>query len=67
MTRLRTQAGQPIVFLFDEHHTTPACIQQNIQNAEELINKAGVKTLGVESHVLGAAAARDLTGASRWS
>jgi len=49
-------AGAPIVFLFDEHHTTPDCIQENIQNAQTLIDRARVTRLYVESHAAGHAA-----------
>lgn len=43
----------PIVFLIDENHGSPECIQQNIANAKELLSKAGVMLVGVESHAGG--------------
>jgi len=52
VTELQT-AGKPVLFLIDEHHTTPDCITQNIANLTELVAKAGVKLIGVESHMLG--------------
>jgi hypothetical protein len=56
LTKVRIVAGAPIVFLFDEHHTTPQCITENIQNAQTLIDDAGVTRLYVESHLAGQAA-----------
>ena len=56
LTKARIVAGAPIVFLFDEHHTTPQCIVESIQNAQTLIDHAGVMRLYVESHAAGQAA-----------
>lgn len=53
LTKVRIIAGAPIAFLFDEHHTTPQCIAENIQNAQTLIDNANVTRLYVESHVAG--------------
>lgn len=40
----------PIVFLLDEKHNDDESIKRNIANAIELIEKANVKIVGVESH-----------------
>jgi hypothetical protein len=56
LTELRIVPGARIVFLFDEHHTTAQCIAENIQNAQILIDDAGVNRLYVESHAAGQAA-----------
>ena len=48
--------GMPVLFLIEEHHTTPECIAQNIANLTQLVANADVKLIGVESHVLGDAA-----------
>ena len=56
LTKVRIVAGAPIAFLFDEHHTTSQCIAENIQNAQTLIDNAGVGRLYVESHAAGQAA-----------
>lgn len=42
--------GLPIVFLFDEEHNNDKCAENNIANAIELILKAKVEVIGVESH-----------------
>jgi hypothetical protein len=42
LTKLRVIAGAGVVFLFDDYHTTPQCIAENIQNTDELIANAGV-------------------------
>ena len=42
--------GTPILFLLQEHHATLATIQENIDNAQELINTANVDLIGAESH-----------------
>ncbi|MCU0359455.1 MAG: hypothetical protein MUF75_01860 [Bacteroidia bacterium] len=50
LTFLRTEENLPIVFLFDEHHgNLNSCIEKNIANAIELIVKAKVVLVGVES------------------
>lgn len=50
LTFLRTEENLPIVFLVDEHHGNPnSCIEKNIANAFELIEKAKVVLVGVES------------------
>jgi len=58
LTKVRIVAGAPILFMLDEHHTTPACIKQNIQNTQVLINGADVQALYVESHKAGEAASQ---------
>ncbi len=50
LTILQAVPGAPAVFLFDEHHTTPECIEQNIANGEALISVLGSPMIGVESH-----------------
>lgn len=40
----------PIVFLLNENHSIPDCIQQNVANARELVRNANVTLVGVESH-----------------
>ena|GEM_PF-4719660 len=55
-TKLRVVPGARIVFLFDEHHLTPQCIAENIQNAQILIDNVDVNYLYVESHAAGQAA-----------
>lgn len=46
---LRTELF-PTVFLIDEEHHNKECIENNIKNANELIAKANVEIIGVESH-----------------
>lgn len=47
---LSEEIGLPTVFLFDEHHENlNSCIDKNIENAKELINKGDVVIVGVES------------------
>jgi hypothetical protein len=48
LTVLRIVAGAPTVFLVDEYHEAPACIEQNIVNALILIPRAGIDVVGVE-------------------
>jgi len=48
ITILRVVDGVPVVFLIDEHHETPACIDQNILNALIIIPRAGIDLVGVE-------------------
>lgn len=43
----------PVIFLIDENHGSDACIKQNLANAREMIEKAAVKLIGVESHAGG--------------
>jgi hypothetical protein len=51
---LRAEKGLPIVFLFDEHHgDLNSCIDKNIENAIELIDKGNIVIVGVESHTGG--------------
>lgn len=45
--------GVPVVFLIDENHGSGDCIKQNLAIARELIEKATVKLIGVESHAGG--------------
>lgn len=48
---LLEENGLPVVFLIDEHHgNLNGCIDSNIKNAIELIDKANVVLVGVESH-----------------
>jgi hypothetical protein len=47
---LRQVGGVPVVFLIDEHHTTPECIAQNIQNAQNILSGCPSILVGVESH-----------------
>jgi hypothetical protein len=50
MTFLKFKKGLPTVFLFDEHHgNLNNCIDKNIVNAIELIEKGDVVLVGVES------------------
>jgi hypothetical protein len=46
---LSFQEGLPIVFLFDEKHKNLISTEFNISNAIELIQKANVQLIGVES------------------
>lgn len=47
---LRAEKGLPTVFLIDENHDNlNNCIDKNIENATELINKVQVVLVGVES------------------
>ena len=50
VTPLLPGSSVPVVFLFDENHTIDECIEQNIANAQALIQSASVKIIGVESH-----------------
>jgi len=47
---LLSGTGVPIVFLIDEEHHNDFCTNSNVLNANELINKADVQIIGVESH-----------------
>jgi len=48
--KLLPSLNVPIVFLIDENHGSDDCIDQNITNATELIQKAQIELIGVESH-----------------
>jgi hypothetical protein len=43
----------PIVFLIDEMHDDEVIVQNNVNNANELIRNANVNYIGVESHLGG--------------
>lgn len=47
---LHIETNSPIVFLIDETHDNLNSINDNVQNAIELIKKAKVDIVGVESH-----------------
>jgi hypothetical protein len=54
LTMLNNSDNCPIVFLFDENHDNPnECFNKNAANAKELIEKANVVLVGVESHLGG--------------
>jgi hypothetical protein len=48
--RLLPGLDVPVVFLMDEYHGTGECVDQNVCNARNLILKARVNLVGVESH-----------------
>lgn len=47
---LHFEKDAPIVFLIDEMHHNQNCINNNINNALELIQNANITLIGVESH-----------------
>lgn len=53
LSQLRYIPSTPVVFLFDEHHTTSACIAENIANGDALRTIATISLVGVESHAEG--------------
>ena len=50
VTSIFAVMNPPIVFLMSENHDSPQCIEQNIADAVELLAKANVTLVGVESH-----------------
>ncbi len=50
LTQLLPGRDVPILFLIDEEHRNDTCTNQNIINAHELVQKARVTLIGVESH-----------------
>jgi hypothetical protein len=48
VTGIALQVDSPTVFLFDEHHSSDALIEDNIAIAKALIRIAGVTLIGVE-------------------
>jgi len=49
VTQLLPRRNVPIIFLIDENHGSVKCIEQNLANAGELVQKAAVTLIGVES------------------